>query len=268
MHVPDPYEGDLEAAGTMIKAALKSKSPKKRKRRKKSAGRPTSNKISDAIIAEMKSLGIGVTNLPFAFKGIGSSEYHIVEPIRLQPLTREHRWTADLPGFEEAQLSARNAIMFLVAQTEAMRCSFEADSAYIEQLLFSIRAGLIGPADNRIIELIRHAQQIGKGRTIYRGIDAALHDAERRKRKGTVLFDLNTFRLTLAYFWIGFLFWLMSDGNIAAFIANLDSSLKCDPSSVTKARKDLRLIKSERLLVKAVGKNFHWTFVSGYPPPG
>jgi hypothetical protein len=128
---------------------------------------------------------------------------------------------------------------------------------------------LIPPDDPRIAQLVNYAQKIGKGRTIHRRIDDALHDAERRKHIGEMLPDLNTFRLTLAVFWTGFLFWLMSDDNIAAFMHShriVPPAFICSPSSITKAKKELGLVKAKRLLVKAVGPNFHWTLVNGYPP--
>lgn len=259
------YEGDLEAAGKMVKAALTKKPPKKRKKR---TGNSANKKPVDEIVAEMKGLGIGTSDLSIVYQPIGSSEMVEVPPMSVFSLARELKWTANLAGFQEAKQSGIDAIMRLHAETQGLCCSFNAESPNIEQTLFQIRAGIIGSGDSRITQLVSYAQSIGKGRIIHRRIDDALHDAERRKNDGTCLPDLNKFRLTVAVFWTGFLFWLMSDDNIAAFMhANgmVEPSFICNPSSITKIRKQLRLIKSSRLLVKAVGPNFHWTFASGYP---
>jgi len=194
---------------------------------------------------------------------------YVQEAIRVQPLAREHKWTAQVPLFTEAKQSSIDAIIQLTAETQALRCSYNVESPRIEQTLFQIRAGLISSNDVRIAQLVRYAQKIGKGCEIHSQIDAALHDAERRKNDGTPLPDLNTFRLTIAGLWTGFLFWLMSDENIVNFMATnalAPESFKYNRATITKAKNQLGLVKSKRLLVKSVGRNFQWNFVPGYPP--
>lgn len=272
------FESDLEAAGKLFKKVKASahvgKSRREKRRRQPkvlSEAEKDRQRQTDRIIGEMKGLGIGASELVIPFRDPDSGDWSFVEPIRPFPLAREHRWTAELPMFEKAKQSSIDAILKLVAQTGALQCSGDVQSETIEQTLFKIRAGLIKENDSAIPQLVAYAQKIGLGRSIAGRIDDALHDAERRKNDGTPLPDLNQFRLRLALCWTGFLFWLMSDDNIAAFIAanNLvPGPLIVNPSTVTKARRELGLIKSDRLLVKAVGRKFHWTFIEGYPPSG
>lgn len=262
------FEGDLEALGKLLR---KVKQKPKKANKKQSSKQPSSTKVdpkTQPIVAEMKALGVG-SNLCIAYKPIDSTLYQEVPPINVRPVLKEHRWTEKLSGFEEAKQSAVEGILHLLAQTKALQCSFNTDSAHIEQTLFQIRAGVIGPNDPGIDRLTAYARQRGKGREIHKRIDDALHDAERRKHSGETLSDLNTFRLTLCIFWTCFLFWLMSDDNIARFMAAnklVAEGFVCNPSTITKARAELQLVKSKRPIVKAVGPNFHWTFVEGYPP--
>lgn len=259
------FEGDLEAAGRLFKAAKKV--TQKKKRCSKQAEKRPSN--VQPIVAEMKAIGLGTSELDLAFRPLGSEQWLVAKNYEPFPLARELQWTAKLPLFQQARQSSIDAMMYVHAQTQALRCSFNAESAHIEQTLFQIRAGLILSNSPRIVQLVAYAQKVGKGRTIHRKIDDALRDAERRKDPGVMLSDLNIFRFTLAVFWTGFLFWLMSDDNIARFVHSnrlVPAKFACNPSSITKARQELRLVKSKRLLVKAVGPNFHWTFTPGYPP--
>jgi len=248
-----------------VKAAMTSRQPKKKRSHKLKDAREIQ---AEAIVAEMKGLDIGRTELPIV-KKTASGELCVLEPIQVQRLAHEHKWTAQLPLFTEAKQSSIDAIIRLTAETQALRCSYNVDSPRIEQTLFQIRAGLIALDDVRIAQLVRYAQKIGKGREIHRQIDAALHDAERRKNDGTPSPDLNRFRLTIAYLWTGFLFWLMSDENIVNFMATnalAPRSFNYNRATVTKARNQLGLVKSKRLLVKSVGRKFQWIFVAGYPP--
>ena len=263
-----------ESERSLVKAIKKApltptKKKKKKKRSSVSDSLPRPQDVqTDGILDEMKGLGLG-GSLAIAFGDPTSGELCVVKPIEPFPLARELRWTSQLPLFEEAKQSAINAVLRLTAQTQALRCSFNAESPHIEQTLFQIRTGLIPLDDPRIPLLVSYAQEIGKGRTIHGRIDDAMHDSERRKNSGKALPDLNAFRRNLAFFWTGLLFWLMSDDKIATFMAAhtlAPEGFICSRSTVTRARNDLGLIKSKRPLVKGVGKNYRWFFVHGYPP--
>jgi hypothetical protein len=56
------FEGDLEAVGKLVKAAMTSRQPKKGKRSRKF--KDARQIQADAIVAEMKGLDIGRTELP------------------------------------------------------------------------------------------------------------------------------------------------------------------------------------------------------------
>jgi hypothetical protein len=140
------FEGDLEAVGKLVKAAMTSRQPKKGKRSRKF--KDARQIQADAIVAEMKGLDIGRTELPIV-KKTASGELCVLEPIQVQRLAHEHKWTAQLPLFTEAKQSSIDAIIRLTAETQALRCSYNVDSPRIEQTLFQIRAGLISLDDVR-----------------------------------------------------------------------------------------------------------------------
>lgn len=265
------FEGDLEAVGRLIK--LVKNSPRRKRTSKKCSKREERARDSDGkvegILAELKQIGISADGVAIAFNDSDSGSLNIVGPPEPLGLARELKWTAHLPLFEEARQSSINASLRLLEGTQALQCSYEAESPQIEQTLFQIRAGLITANDPRLAQLVAYAQKIGSGSVIFRRINDALHDAGRRKGNGSLLADISQFRLTIACLWTGFLLWLMSDNNIATFMAAnalAPEGSVCSPSVVTKARNELGLVKSRQLLVKAVGKNFQWFFVKGYPP--
>jgi hypothetical protein len=232
-------------------------------------GIPTRDPKTEAIVAEMKGLGIGTSDFPIVLSPIGSDIIAAVENIKPQRVPKELEWTIGLERYEQAYRSAVDALVRLAAETQALRCSFNAESPRIEQALFSIKAGLINEKHPYIPQLVAYAQSIGEGRTIHPRIAGAFHAADRNSdNDGTMFPDLNKFRVTLSLFWTGFVFWQMSDRNITKFMLEhnlFPAGFKANRSTITEARKQLGLRKGPQQVVKSVGPNFQWFFKDGYP---
>src|SRR5438067_1466146 len=74
-------------------------------------------------------------------------------------------WTKRVEGYEEARLSAENAMRRIYAATDAAQAGFEAGhpvSVWLDVFFYKIRAGLIQSDSSEVLDALQSAQQIGK----------------------------------------------------------------------------------------------------------
>ena len=184
----------------------------------------------------------------------------------------ELAWTADLPGYEAARLSARKAVFATFTNTQSVAATDKINPV-IEDFLHRIRCGMLKESDPELVCIKALAP---KRHFIRRAINEAFKTARKRvKQKAfhgfdssqTLFADVNLFRLgVLAQGWLCDLFWMMSDKTIADCIQR--RHLKdggCNRNTVTRIIKEMALKKGP-LLVKGVSKENQLVFHTDYVP--
>ena len=184
------------------------------------------------------------------------------------------RLTRNIEGYEDAKLSAVNAIARLYAATDAGQAGFESEHPMIAVFLYKVGAGLIKSDSPEINDMLEHAQRVGKADYFIKQLAIKFDNAKKRvvrkygafEISGTCVSDLNYFRTMLACGWIKWGFWLMSDETIASVVNT--AKLKptgCNRQTITKAVKELGLWKHQETIIKGIGKNSVFILKDGYP---
>jgi len=182
-------------------------------------------------------------------------------------------WTKNLAGYEDARLSAENAMRRIYTSTDAARVGYEAghpESVLLDVFFHKVRNGLIQADNPKILELLQYAQQVGKTQAYL--FIARLADELKNARKrvpGAPQFP--PFRALLVTTWVHHGFWLMSDDLIARIATTRKMKPDgCNRQTITKIVKELHLVKhrdtARRPIVKGIGKDGILVFREGYPP--
>jgi hypothetical protein len=181
-------------------------------------------------------------------------------------------WTKGLEGYERARLSAEEAMLRIWSRTEGAhavtKSALAGGDPWLDRCLYEVRVGSIQPGSPEILRRLEHAQKIGKAEWFIDRLAAELKNVKKRVQGALPFSDI---RAILATDWVRTGFWLMSDDLIArAMTTRKYTPTGCNRQTITKAVKDLRLIKhsdtSHRPIVKAFGKDGKFIFRTGYPP--
>jgi hypothetical protein len=238
------------AALRLLKAAasapLRTESGQKtRKRKKRSNQNPSS--VTSQVYEELQQPGFALTEARRLRSGL------VLEP---RP---ELAWTKELRGYNEARLSAENAIGWIYAGTEAASAGRHGDP-WLDVCLYQVRARLLQADSPEILRCLQHAQRIGKGEWFIEQLAADFKKAGKRVPHAHQFSEL---RALLAHVWMSNCLWLMSDGVIA-------SRLHKSREAVRKAVKELKLMKQPETarapIVKGVDSDGRFIFRAGYPP--
>jgi hypothetical protein len=225
----------------------------RRKTRKRSQPKPQQTSIVDRVEEE-----IGQRVPPERFRNL------IEEPVRVLD------WTKDLPGYEDARLSAENAMRRIYAATDAAQVGFESEAPTFDVFFHKVRVGLIRANSLEILRWLQYAQRIGETES-YLFIERLADELKNAKKRVPGAPQFNWFRALLARCWMRNGFWLMSDDLIARRVTTI--RLKpdgCNRQTITKAVKELGLVKHQDTarapIVKGFGKDGALIFREGYPP--
>jgi hypothetical protein len=198
-----------------------------------------------------------------------------VRPFRamIQEPRSELSWTRDLDGYEDAFLSAENAMRRIYSMTEAAKAGFEAgdpESVTLDVFFYQVRAGLIQPNSYKVLEMLEWAQRIGKTQA-FLFIQRLASELENARRRVPNAPELNEFRTSIVVNWLHWGFWLMSDDLIARLAQSIPLRRKgCNRQTITKLVRELKLVKHEhaerRPIIKDLGKGGVFSFRKGYLP--
>jgi hypothetical protein len=254
--------------------------PRPKKRNVRAAVPETKTQLrAEAIVNETAPL-VGITGSisPCYFDSI-NGEWRVVPtlPQAILSVPKEFAWTKTLAGYEDARMSAVNALHRLWASGQAAAAGHNSKTPRVDIFLFQIRAGRIDKNDPSIPKMIDCAEKHGFPCNIRERIIEEFHNAEKRVGKrycgvniaNSLFYDLNFFRMVLAVNWVGLLFWLMPDRLIADFLSShnfVPEDYNCNRQTISEAIKQMRLLKSKPPIVKSIGSNFRWFFTEGYPP--
>jgi hypothetical protein len=179
-------------------------------------------------------------------------------------------WTKSLERYEDARLSAVNALLRLWAATKAAHAGFESEHSKIDVLLFKVGAGLIKSDSPEISDMLEYAQSVGKADYFIKELAVKLQNAKKRvvRQYGDfVCSDLNRFRATIVLLWMESGLWLMSDETIASVVTTKGwKPLGCNRQTITRAVKELQLLKHRETVIKGIGEKGLFIFKDGYPP--
>jgi hypothetical protein len=185
----------------------------------------------------------------------------------------ELSWTKDLVGYEDARLSAENAMRKIYVSTDAARVGFEAghpESVLLEVFFHKVRNGLIQADSAEILLVLQCAQQVGRTQA-YLFIARLADELKNARKRVPGAPQFSPFRALLVSTWMCHGFWLMSD-NLIARIATTRRMKPdgCNRQTIMKAVKELHLVKhrdtARRPIVKDIGKDSVLVFREGYPP--
>jgi hypothetical protein len=173
-------------------------------------------------------------------------------------------WTRELKGYEDARISAENAIRRIWDRTDGARAIREGNP-WLRYCLYKIRAGLL-PADSpQILRCVQHAQRIGKAEWFFGRVAAELKNAKKRVPGAQ---QCNEFRAFLATVWLRYMLWLMSDALITRVLRGRAAGYS--RQAITRAVKELGLVKhpdtARAPIVKDLVEPGVFIFREGYPP--
>ena len=227
----------------------------KQKRRKRKQSEPQS--IVDRVEKEIRETELDAT----------SFRDFILEP------PAELSWTKNLDGYDDARLSAENAIRRIFALTAAAHAGFEAghpESVLLEVFFYKVRNGLIRADNPKILLMLKYAQQVGKTQA-YLFIARLADELKNAQKRVPGRAQFPQFRALLVSHWMHHLFWLMSDDLIARIATTRRMKRDgCNRQTITNIVKELHLVKHRdtvrRPIVKDMGKGDVLVFREGYPP--
>jgi hypothetical protein len=175
-------------------------------------------------------------------------------------------WTKQLDGYEDAQISAENAIRRIWSGMDAAQAGLKGDP-WLDVCLYKVRAGLLRADSAEVLRCINHAQKIDKAESFIERLTAELKNAKKRVAGAP---QFNQFRAVLTERWVRYGFWLMSDDLIARVVTTI--KLKpdgCNRQTITRAVKELRLVKhrdtARQPIVNDLGEGGMFIFREGYP---
>ena len=232
-----------------VKAVLSAPSDKtnKRKRKQKKQTASAQTKV-DRVEQE-----VGQHVPPEMFRGL------ILEP---HPKLAS---TKDLEGYEEARVSAENAMRKIFASTDAAQAGFKSETPILDVFFYKVRTGLISSDSLEIALARQYAQHIGKVDWFSKRLPAELHNATKRVAGAH---QFNDFRAMIATHWLRFGLWLMSDDLIARVLPKPFAG--CTRQAITRAVKELGLLKHPETarapVVKDLRERGVFVFREGYSP--
>ena len=175
-------------------------------------------------------------------------------------------WTRELQGYDDARISAENAIRRIWDATDGARAGREGNP-WLGICLYKIRAGLLRADSPEILRCVQHAQKIGKAEWFFDRVAAELKNAKKRKRAPGAP-EFNEFRAFLATTWLRYGLWLMPDALIARVLPKPYAGYT--RQTITRAVKELGLVKhpdtARDPIVKGLGESGAFIFREGYPP--
>jgi hypothetical protein len=223
----------------------------RRKRRKRKQPETQEGTIVGPIEKEIKGYENKQDVRPF--RGL------VLEP--LPTLT----WTKNLADYEDARLSAENAMRRIYTSTDAARVGYEAghpESVLLDVFFHKVRSGSIQADSSEILEMLRYAQQIGRTEA-YLFCERLVDELKNARKRVPGAPQFPPFRALLVRTWVRHGFWLMSD-NLIARITHVSRQ------AVAKAFKELALVKhrdtAHRPIVKGVDEKGRFVFRQGHPP--
>jgi hypothetical protein len=230
------------------------KSVKRKTRKQKKQTQSQRKRVSDHIYQELER--------PNSFAL--AEARRVLRDAILEPLPKL-AWTKEgLEGYEDARISAENALRRIWAATNAARAGREGDS-WLDVCLYKIGAGLVRADSPEILHCVQHAQKIGKGEWFIDRVAVELKNAKKRVPGAP---QFNEFRAFLAVTWVKFGFWLMPDDLIARVLPKPFAGFS--RQAITRAVNELGLVKhwdTEREpIVKGLGEGGVFVFRRGYPP--
>jgi hypothetical protein len=252
-HVADPYKKLLKAIKSQPSGKMMRRRNGKQKKQTQESG------ITDRIEKEIKAYETAQNVRPF-------------RDFILEPLPKLS-WAKDVAGYEDARLSAENAMRRIFALTRAARPGFEAghpESVLLEVFFYKVRSGLIQADSPEILEMVQYVQQVGKTQTelFMAGLTDELKNAGKRVPGAP---EFSRLRAALVTNWMRYGFWLMSDDLIARIATTAKMKTDgCNRQTIAKIVKELHLAKhrdtARRPIVKDIGKDGIFVFREGYPP--
>ncbi len=242
----------LKVSPKLLEAVLSAPSDEKTKQKtqkQKRQGSPPQSSVVDRVDEE-----VGQRVPPEMFRDL------ILEP------HAKLAWTKDyFKEYEEARLSAENAMRKIFAATGAAKAGFESETPILDVLFFKVRVGLIHGESREIAAASQYARQIGKLNWFNKRLAAELHNATKRVPDAQ---QFNQFRAQLVMNWLRYGYWLMSDHLIASVLPKPFAGYS--RQAITKAVKELELVKypdtARALIVKGLGQGGVFVFRQGYPP--
>jgi len=239
----DPYKELLKAVKSQ---PLQIQAQQKKKKRTKRESNQKQSSLTDSIYEELEQPGFGY-----------AEARRLLSDLILEPLPKLAS-TKALPGYNDARISAENAMRRIWEGTEAARAGREGDP-WLGVGLFLVRVGLIDIHSSGFLRLMLHAQKIGKAQWFIERLTDELKNA-RKRVPGAAQFS--RFRALLVRTWMHYGFWLMSD-NLIARLTHVSRP------AVAKAVKELALVKHRdsvgRPIVKSLDKDGRFVFREGYP---
>ena len=243
--MPVKTGGVASVESSSFSAATYGKRAKDRKRKKRSNQNPSS--VTSQIYEELQQPGFALTEARRLLSGL------VLEP------SPELACIKELPGYNEARLSAENAIGWIYAGTEAASAGRQGNP-WLDVCLYKVRARLLQADSPEILRCVQHAQRIGKAEWFIEQLAAGFKKAGRRVPHAHRFSPLRAF---LAHAWMSNCIWLMPDGVIA-------SCSNISREAVRKAVKELKLVKHPETarapIVKGVDKGGRPIFRGDYPP--
>jgi hypothetical protein len=216
----------------------------RRKTRKRRQPKPRQTGIVDRVVEE-----IGQRVPPELFWNL------IEEPIPVLG------WTKRVAGYEEARVSAENAMRRIYASTDAGQAGFESETPTLDVFFFKVRAGLIKANSSEILRWLQYVQRIGETES-YLFIERLADELKNAKKRVPSAPQFSPLRAQVVAGWVQNGFWLMSDDLIARIAC-------VSRQTITKAVKELALEKqrdsARRPIVNSLGEDGRFVFREGYP---
>jgi len=252
---------DIERAAKLLEtaAAAPLHTETRQRRRKRKHSKTEESSIRDRIEKEIKLYETEQDVRPFGT--------YILEP------PPDLSWTKSLPKYEEARLSAENAMRKIFALTDAAHIGFEAghsESVLLDVFFGKVRIGLIQADSPKIVETLQYAQRVGRTQS-YLFIKRLVEELKSARKRVPGAPQFSKFRALLVAHWMHHGFWLMPDDLIARIATTRKMKPDgCNRQTITKAVKELQLVKhpdtAHRPIVKDFAKGGKLIFRDGYPP--
>ena len=176
-------------------------------------------------------------------------------------------WTRELQGYEDARISAENALPRIWDVTDGVRAirAIGEGNPWLGFCLYKIRAGLLRADSPEILRCVQHAQKMGEAEWFFGRVAAELKNAKKRVPGAP---QFNRFRAFLATTWVRSGLWLMPDHLIARILPMPHAGFT--RQTISRAVKELGLVKhpdtARAPIVKGLGPGPVFIFREGYLP--
>lgn len=228
--------------------------------RKRKRPETQDSSIRDRIEKEIKGYEVE--------QGVKPFRDYILEPPPDLSWTKDH-----LADYEDARLSAENALRRIWGGTDAAQTGFEVghpESVDLDVFFDGIRTGRIQADSAEIVEMLQYAQRVGRTQS-YLFIERLADELKNARKRVPGAPQFSEFRALLVLHWMHHGFWLMPDDLIARIATTRKMKPNgCNRQTITKAVKELQLVKhpdtAHRPIVKDFAKGGKLIFRDGYPP--